>query len=97
MTVAFIVEGMSMKLKESFVTHNTETEHVMISVDAETFAGLVRSNDTAAFIVEQLKNETTPEQLVSACLERYEVSEDDARKGVEYVLNELRKIGALSE
>ena len=42
-----------MKLKSSFVTHNTDAEHVMISVDSQAFSGLVRSNSTAAYIVER--------------------------------------------
>lgn len=86
-----------MKLKSSFVTHNTDAEHVMISVDSQAFSGLVRSNSTAAYIVEMLKAGATESQLVGACLERYEVDELEAQAGVAYVLGMLRAIDALDE
>ena len=76
-----------MKLKDSFVTYNSDGEQIMVSTGAD-FSGLVRSNKTAAFIVEQLKAETTQEKIA----DRTAVEDD-----VKMVLDTLRRIGALDE
>lgn len=47
-----------MKLKDTFVTQEMDGEQVMVEADGG-FAGMVRSNATAAFIIDQLKTETT--------------------------------------
>ena len=47
-------EERHMKLKDIFITHDSDGEQVLIDVTS-SFAGLVRSNKTAAFIVECLK------------------------------------------
>ena len=54
-----------MKLKDIFITHDSDGEQVLIDVTS-SFAGLVRSNRTAAFIVDCLKKDTTKEQIVEA-------------------------------
>ena len=51
-----------MRLKDTFITHDSDGEQVLIDVTS-SFAGLVRSNKTAAFIVECLKTDTTKEQI----------------------------------
>ena len=53
-----------MKLKEGFVTHEMGGEQVMVATGSASFSGLVRSNATAAFIVDCLKEETTKEQIL---------------------------------
>ena len=47
-----------MKLKNGFITHETDGEQIMVSAGSTKFSGLVRSNRTAAFIVDCLKSET---------------------------------------
>lgn len=86
-----------MKLKPSFITHSSDSEHVTVSVDASAFSGLVRSNSTAGFIVEQLKHETSRDALVDACLATYDVDRATASAGVDKVLATLRSIDALDE
>lgn len=44
-----------MKLKEGFVIHELDGEYMMVAVGDVTFAGLVHSDKTAAFIINQLK------------------------------------------
>ena len=47
-----------MKLKANFITQEMDGEQIMVAAGGG-FAGMVRSNATAAFIVDCLKNETT--------------------------------------
>ncbi len=84
-----------MKLKEGFITHNAGEEHILVSAGASGFSGLVRSNPTAAFIIEQLKNDTTPEKIVDAMLAEYDAPRDVIARDVQKVLEKLQSIGAI--
>lgn len=70
---------------------------VMVAVGGSAFSGVVRSNSTAAYIVDLLKKETTKEKIVAAIMERYDVAEERVSADVEKVLDTLRSIGALNE
>lgn len=86
-----------MRLKEGFITHETDGEQVMVATGGIDFAGLVRSNKTAAFIVDQLKTDTTREAIVDAMEERYDAPRDVIARDVENILEKLRSIGAIDE
>ncbi len=86
-----------MKLKEGFITHETDGETVMVSAGNTSFNGLTRSNRTASFILNCLKEETTEQKIVEAMLEKYDASEEVIAADVKKILNTLRKIGALDE
>ena len=85
-----------MKLKESYITHDSDGEQILLDTSS-SFAGLIRSNKTAAFIVECLKEETTQEKIVEAMLEKYDAPKDVLAKDVSDVIEKLRKVGALDE
>ncbi len=86
-----------MKLNKNFITHDTAGEHFMMPVGESEFKGLVRSNKTAAFIVDCLKNDTSEEEIVGKMLEKYDAPRDVIAADVERILATLRKIGALDE
>ena len=85
-----------MKLKESYITHDSDGEQILLDTSS-SFAGLIRSNKTAAFIVECLKEDTTEEKIVEAMLEKYDAPKDVLAKDVSDVIEKLRKVGALEE
>lgn len=85
-----------MKLKKDFITHTTGDEQLMISAGG-SFNGMVRSNKTAAFIIDMLKEETTKEKIVAAMLEVYDAEESVISADVDKVINSLRSIGAIDE
>mgnify|MGYP002729841412 FL=1 len=85
-----------MRLKYTFITHDSDREQFLIDVTS-SFSGLVRSNKTAAFIVECLKKDTTKEQIVEAMYEKYDAPKDVLQKDVESIVEKLRGIGALEE
>ena len=68
---------------------------VPVGAAAEKFHGVVRLNETAAFIVECLRTETTQVQIVDALLVEYEVERSEAEKHVTKVIEKLKEIGAL--
>ncbi len=84
-----------MKLKDGFITHETDGEQIMVSAGNTAFNGLVRSNETAAFIVDQLKSETSEQEIVAKMLEKYDAPEKVISVDVKRVLDTLRQIGAL--
>lgn len=86
-----------MKLKNGFVTHDMGGEQIMVATGDASFPGLVRSNPTAAFIVDCLKQDTTKEAIVEAMLNKYDVTEQVAAADVDKILGKLRSVGALDE
>jgi methyltransferase-like protein len=85
-----------MKLKKEFITHTSGDEQLMISAGG-SFNGMVRSNKTAAFIIDLLKEETTKEKIVSVMLETYDADEQVISADVDKVIDALRSIGAIDE
>ena len=86
-----------MKLKKGFITHTVCGTHIMVAAGAEAvrFQGMVQSNETAAFIVDCLKDETTEDAIVDAILENYEAERSIVEKDVQDILSILRNIGAI--
>lgn len=86
-----------MKLKEGFITHQIQDTQMMVATGetAKNFHGLVRSNETAAFIVDCLKSEITEEAIVDKLLTEYDVSRETAAQDVRRILEKLNSIEAL--
>ncbi len=86
-----------MKLKDGFLTQNIENEQILIAADSKVFRGIVKNNETAAFIVDALKKETTKQEIAAKMLEIYDVTEDVVNRDIDMILSKLRGIGALDE
>ena len=86
-----------MKLKPDYLTQEIDDVQFLVPVGAGGFNGLIRSNKTAAFIVNCLKKETTKEQIVDAMCEKYDAPRAEIAADVEEILDTLRSIGALEE
>ena len=86
-----------MKLKDGFITRPVQGTQMMVAVEGSgtNFHGLVRSNETAAFIVDCLKTDTTEERIVDRLLEEYDVSRETAQRDVQEILEKLYGIGAI--
>lgn len=86
-----------MKLKSNFITHSIGDEQVMVSVDTTVFSGIVKSNKTAAAIVDMLKEDTDKDKITDALYARYNAPRDVISKDVDNILSKLREIGAIDE
>ncbi len=87
-----------MKLNPKFLTHDTGGEHYIVSSGGTRFNGIVKSNGTAAFIVECLKNDTTEREITDKILERYSGADRaTVERDVANVIGKLRSIGAIVE
>ena len=86
-----------MRLKEGFITHESNGEHITVTAGNTAFNGMVRSNRTAGFIVECLKNNVTRDDIVERMLEKYDAPRELIVKDVEKILEQLRSIGAMDD
>ena len=84
-----------MKLKSDFITQTIEDTQFLVPVGAEAFRGIVRSNTTAAFIVDCLKEETTEEAIVDAMCAKYDAPRDVIAADVAMIMGKLRGINAI--
>lgn len=85
-----------MKLKKTFISHQSGDKTILVDV-TNTFVGMVRSNATAAFIVDCLKNETTEAAIVEAMLTKYDAPKEVIANDVADIIAKLRQIGAIEE
>ena len=86
-----------MKLKKEILTHTMDDSQVMVSTDKDVFSGIVTSNKTAAFIVDCLKDETTPDAIKKAMFDKYDAPMEMISEDVDEVISKLRSIGVIDE
>lgn len=88
-----------MKLNKEFLTTKIGGETFLVPVGEAmgSFHGIVKLNETAAFIVEQLKQDTTQGKIVDAICAQYEVECAVAEEHVNAALKQLIDIGAIIE
>lgn len=86
-----------MKLKDQFISQDLGDTQVLVPVGDEAFSGIVRSNSTAAFIVDCLREETTEDAIVDAMYERYDAPREVIAADVKRILDTLRGINAIEE
>ncbi|MBQ4512038.1 MAG: PqqD family protein [Anaerolineaceae bacterium] len=86
-----------MKLKDDFITQDIDDTQFLVPVGAEAFSGIVRSNKTAAFIVNCLKEETTETAIVDAMCANYDAPRETIAADVAEILGKLRSINAIEE
>ncbi len=86
-----------MKLKEGFITHESGGEQIMVAAGEAKFSGLVRSNKTAAFIVDCLKTETTEAEITEKMAAKYDAPKEVISADVKKIVDTLRSIGAIDE
>ena len=88
-----------MKLKSNFVTQNLADAHILAPVGkaVRIFHGFVRANETAGFILECLKDDTTEEEIIDKMMKEYDVDRERAAAGIQKVVAQLKEIDALED
>ncbi len=81
-----------MKIKDGFMLRKVCEEFVVVAVGRQTldFKGIIRLNDTGAFLWEQLQKECTSEELAAALAAEYAVDEATARADADEFIQSLR-------
>ncbi len=86
-----------MRLSKSFLVHNSNDSQIMVSSDHKVFSGMVRNNETGAFLVDLLKKDITEEEIIEAFLSEYNAPREVIEEDVKNALSILRSIGAIDE
>ena len=86
-----------MKLKQGFFTQDYQGKQLLLAsgAAAESFCGVARSNETAAFIVNCFKRDMTETEVVNVLLDAYDVDPETAMRDVQKIVKKLNEIGAL--
>ena len=87
-----------MKAKYTFEIMEIDDQMMAVPVgeEADELHGILKLNQSAAAILELLKEETSEEEIVQKLLEKYESSEEDMRNYVHDYLAELEEAGILA-
>ena len=80
-----------MKLKDGYVLREVAGNYIVVAVGEaiKDFNGVINLNESAAFLWQQLLEDKTEEELVTALLGEYEVSEEIARADVSKFIEKL--------
>lgn len=83
-----------MKIKDGFMLRNVGGENLVVAVGeaSDHFHGMIRLNDTAAFLWEKMEDGVeTKDDLVKALTSEYDVTGERAEKGVDSFLQTLEE------
>lgn len=84
-----------MKIKDIFMVETVDQDQFMVCLDSNVFSGMIQLNETAAFIINNLKEETSVDEIVDKMILEYEVDKEQAKMGVESLVQQLYNINAL--
>ena len=88
-----------MKTKKGFMLRQTAGRNIVVAVGqaSEGFNGLITLNETGAFLWKMLQAGTTYEDMLKALLDEYDVSETDAKAGMDAFLKSVRDAELIDE
>ena len=88
-----------MKLKKTFCTQKVADGQIMVPVDnsESSFKGIVRSNSTAAFVVDMLKEGTTKEEILKKLTDTYDAPVEKLESDLDKILEKLKSIDAIED
>lgn len=86
-----------MKIKDGFVLKNVAGKHIVVPIGdtAVNFSGLLTLNESGVILFECLTQDLSEDEMVHALLEKYEVSEDQARQDVHAFIQKLLNKGLI--
>ena len=87
-----------MRLKCDFEVMELNEEKIAVPVgdNASIFQGVIKLNETAAFILNLLKQETSEEAIVEALLAEYDAPREKIEKDVKKYITEFTDMGLIT-
>ena len=88
-----------MILRKEIIISELDGSFVAVAAEeaGEHFHGMIKLNETGAFITRLLKSETTAEEVVSNLIEAFDVGEEQAKKDVEKIIKAYKDADLLTE
>lgn len=87
-----------MRLKCDFEVMDINDEKIAVPVGdhASEFHGVIKLNDTGAFILGLLKQETSEDDIVKAMMSRYDACKEEIEKDTKQCIAEFAKVGLIT-
>lgn len=84
-----------MKAKEGFITRKMGEQTIVVAIGkaSKNFNGMVKLNSVGEYLWEKMQEDITEEKLVEALLEKYDVSNEQAKQDVAAFVQPLIKSG----
>ncbi len=84
-----------MKIKEGFILREVAGSFIVVAVGSRVkeFNGVINLNDSGAFLWKILEKGATEEELKTALLGEYEVSEEIAEKDIKAFVERIKEAG----
>ncbi|MBQ7168920.1 MAG: PqqD family protein [Synergistaceae bacterium] len=86
-----------MKLRGDFLTHQTDSETLLVPAGNADFSGIIKGNATFGEILSLLKDDITESQIITEMCAKYDAPEDVISQDVRRILDSLRQVRALEE
>jgi len=88
-----------MKIKNGFILRKVGDSSVVITVGeaAKNFKGMIKLNETGAFIWSLISDNKTLEEIVSAMTDEYEITKEQAKADAEAFINKLKENNVLED
>ena len=86
-----------MKIQSGFILRKVGTDHVVVAVGeaSKSFRGMIKLNDSAAFIWQQIEAGKDLDGIVAAMQEVYDVDDQTARKSALSLIDMMKENGIL--
>ena len=86
-----------MRMRDIFEIEEVDGKIYMVCLDSDVLAGMIELNETAAYIVEKLMQETTTEEIAKQMCNDYETTFEDALEGINVIVGQLKQVNAIEE
>lgn len=83
-----------MKLRSEFIVQELNDSIILVPLET-SFKGVIRVNDSAAFIIDCLKEETNIEEIKNKLIAKYDIDEKTAESNIKMIIDKLQEIDAL--
>jgi len=86
-----------MKVKTDYILRKVGKQYVVAATgqSSREFHGMIRLNESAAYVFDLLKKDRTEQELVEALMAEYKVDEAEAREDISAFIGTLKEAGAL--
>lgn len=88
-----------MQIKTGFILHSMGDEYVVVAVEERTeeFRGMIRLNETGAFLWEKMQSDCTEASLEAALVERYGVTQTLAHQAVTSFMGQIANADVIEQ
>lgn len=84
-----------MKIKSGYMLRKICNEAVVIAIGNNDFNGMLKLNDTGAYLWEQMQGDFDTDTVKNALLAKYEISESEAEQGANDFIKTLSNVGVI--